>query len=228
MRASSAFAVHPEALDRGAALLWPELELQRARQRRLALLHALQVRGGVGGLAEHGCEPWPSLQLRRVRSQRGRRRPAPTSDLRDTAAHPFWRNCLGRPQELRLQDGDVSYLAPEYRTMLDDSTSDDTARRDTGAGRGAGGAGGGGDVAANGCGGGAGSADPAQHTAELAAAEEAVRQLFKDWCRLGGGGGGGGAAKGRMAGLDALLTRAGEPGAQAADALAYMRGGSGR
>jgi len=44
-RVTSSFAVHPRALEHAARLLWPELELQRGRARRLKLLQALQVLG---------------------------------------------------------------------------------------------------------------------------------------------------------------------------------------
>ena len=137
-----------------------------------------------------------------------------------------------------MQDGgDVGYLAPEYRAMLDQQPvssgadpiphSSAAADQNGGGGGGAGGRGGG----RSGAGAGAGGAR------ELAAAEEAVRQRFRDPLRLGGaasgaggggGGGGGGAAggggKGRMAGLDTLLSRAGDAGAGLAEVVAYMRG----
>jgi hypothetical protein len=118
-------------------------------------------------------------------------------------------------QELRVQDGgDVGYLAPEYKAMLDQASPAGAAALppgdEDGAGAGAGGkppgAGGGGDGAR-----------------ELAAAEEAVRQLFRDHLRLGGGAGGG--ARGRLQGLDEMLKRAGDAGARLPDVVAYMRGG---
>lgn len=43
VRASSSFSVHPRGLEHAAKLLWPELELQRGRARRMKLLQALQV-----------------------------------------------------------------------------------------------------------------------------------------------------------------------------------------
>ncbi|GBF98424.1 hypothetical protein Rsub_10489 [Raphidocelis subcapitata] len=157
-RASSSFSLHPAALDHAAALLWPELELQRARARRAKLLAALQ--------------------------------------------------------ELRAQDGDVGYLSNEYRGMLE---------AEGGAGTGAGAAGQQGTAGQRGAG--AGGAADAAAARGLAAAQEALRQLFRDHCRLaGGGGGGGGGAAARAAGLDALLARAGDAGAGLADVVAYMRG----
>ena len=149
---------------------------------------------------------------------------------------------LAALRELRAQEdgGDVSYLAPEYARLL---------REGDGGGADGGGGGSGGDAAragdqrgasqqgfgggGGGRGTGAAAADDAAATAaggesfELAAARAAFRRLHRDWRRLAGGagtGGAGGDAKARAAGLDALLARAGQPGAGLDDIVAYMRG----
>lgn len=145
-----------------------------------------------------------------------------------------------------MQDGDVSYLAPEYKAILDQAAA---AQGGGGGGAGSfragaapaaiGGAcfGAGAEDAGSGAGGGlgpvaqeggAGRGVGGTSAHELAAAEEAIRQLFRDHCRLGGGGGGGGgvgSVKARIAGLDALLQKAGDAGAGLGEVVAYMRGG---
>ncbi|KAI8469474.1 MAG: hypothetical protein J3K34DRAFT_522137 [Monoraphidium minutum] len=127
----------------------------------------------------------------------------------DHAAHLLWPDLemqRGRARRARL----LQALQAQYREMLDQAA----ARGGAGAAEDGGGGGG----AAR-----AGSG--AARAPELEAAEEAVRQLFRDHLRLGGGGGGGGGGKARAAGLDALLSRAGDAGARLEDAVAFMRGG---
>jgi hypothetical protein len=135
-----------------------------------------------------------------------------------------------------MQDGDVAYLAPEYREMLEGGQAG-PPQPSSGAGSGAGGAGGGQGLGRSSSGGGGGGADGGGDGGDgrgwhLAAAEESFRSLLRDWARLGGSGGGaggggtsGGGLKARLQGLDGLLARAGDAGAALEDVVAFMRGG---
>ncbi len=227
VRLKSGFSVHPQSVSHAARLLWPELELQRGRARRLKLLQALQVGGVWGVFAFCFLSVCCILEGESVASAG---QPTPN----DHQPPP--------PQELRVQDGDISYLAPEYKQMLNDQAASSSnsggaagSSINGGSGGGAlggarGGVSGGGRALAgaggdSGKGGGRAGGGDANAQLELAAAEESMRQMFRDYCRLGGGGGGGaGGIMARLPGLDALLSKAGEEGARLVDVVAYMQG----
>lgn len=125
-------------------------------------------------------------------------------------------------QELRVQDGDVSYLSPEYKALLDQEEKQAALQRQQQLQE-------------------AGSQNlPSSKAAPTAAAKwqqkqmqeaaeeefeaamEAVRQLFRDYGRLSSGAGPG-LVKQRLAGLEARL-RAGEEEGKLDAILEYMTG----
>jgi hypothetical protein len=128
-------------------------------------------------------------------------------------------------QELKVQDGDVSYLAPEYQSLLDQEEKQAALQRQqllqpgstTKAGTAAAAAGGTGGLARGTW---QQQQDQAAAEAELEAALEAVRQLFRDYGRLSSGAGPG-LVKQKMAGLEGRLRAGGEEGGLEA-VLEYM------
>jgi hypothetical protein len=110
-------------------------------------------------------------------------------------------------QELKVQEGDASFLDPQYKKILDSADKDAAQQRQQGA---------------------AGTATGSWQAkqAEAAAAEqlegvlESIRQLFRDHNRLAFGAAGGN-LKQKMAGLDQRLREGGKQGSLQA-VLAYM------
>ena len=112
-RISSAFNLAPGALEHSLQLLWPAFEAAKGAARTAALLEVLQVGAGGGGLTRSAARSW---RCRRRGWGRGWRHP-----FNAQLSCPACPRCRRRRplQELRTQDGDVSYLAPEYRQVLD-------------------------------------------------------------------------------------------------------------